>query len=50
MMRVLGNNELKQMNKEILAWFEKELKGKNSTYIYNLLLMIKHLVEDLRRK
>ena len=48
-MQVLSKDEIKEMNDDLVKWIRKELKGKYSTYIYNCLSDIRHLVEDMRR-
>ena len=49
MMQRLSNQEVKEMNKALLRWFKERL-GSNTerdSYIYNLLLEIKYLVESM---
>jgi hypothetical protein len=49
-MRVLTNEEQVEMRKNIIKWVEEILESDFSTYLYNILLQIKHMIEYVERE
>jgi len=49
MLRTVSKEEGDQMDKDTVKWVKKILKTKYGTYIYNLLLELKHFIEEIER-
>jgi hypothetical protein len=45
MMRELSSEEVARMNEEMIEFFKKKLDEENGTYIYNLLLALKQILD-----
>ncbi len=49
MLQILSKGQLKDMHKDIVKWFEKELERDFGSYLYNLIHQTKGMIEDVRR-
>ena len=46
MITVLTKQEVKEHNKELIKWLEKALKSKQRHNIYNVILMLRSLIDE----
>lgn len=49
MLRAISKEEGDQMDKDTVKWVKKILKTKHGTYIYNILIELKHFIEEIER-
>jgi len=49
MLRAISKEEGDQMDKDTVKWVKKILKTKHGTYIYNILIELKHFIEEIGR-
>ena len=50
MLMALSKEQVKQMNREMVAWVKETLKGPHNTYLYNILLQLKNWEADRLRE